>query len=99
MTDNPNVDQIINRFKSLQDSICHGLEELDGTAHFSEDVWERPEGGGGGRSRVIQGAHIEKGGVMFSAVHGEMPEVIAKGLNLPTQSVYRDRSLHCLASL
>ena len=73
---------IIDWFKGLQDDICSSLEELDGEGKFREDKWERPEGGGG-RTRIIQGQHIEKGGVNFSAVHGTMPEVIAKGLGLP----------------
>ena len=50
--------------KSLQDSICQGLEDLDGYGTFSEDKWVR-EGGGGGRSRIIAGKLIEKGGVNF----------------------------------
>ena len=73
---------IIDWFKGLQDDICHGLEKLDGVGKFHEDKWTRPEGGGG-RTRIIQGEHIEKGGVNFSAVHGSMPEVVAKGLGLP----------------
>jgi len=68
-------------FKELQDQICLELEHLDGSAKFHEDLWERPEGGGG-RTRIIQGDHIEKGGVNFSAVHGNMPEQIAKSLGL-----------------
>ena len=55
---------------------------MDGASTFHEDQWKR-EQGGGGRSRVIEGQHIEKGGVMFSLVHGDMPEVIAKSLGLP----------------
>lgn len=78
----PNSNDIISWFKELQDHICDGLERLDGEGQFHEDAWKRSEGGGG-RSRVIQGEHIEKGGVMFSAVHGAMPEVVAKGLGLP----------------
>lgn len=74
-------DHIIEWFKGLQDNICASLEELDGSAKFQEDLWERPEGGGG-RTRIIQGTGIEKGGVNFSAVHGTMPETIAKGLGL-----------------
>lgn len=77
--------EIITWFQGLQDRICHGLEELDAQGKFIEDAWDRPEGGGG-RSRVIQGQHIEKGGVMFSAVDGEMPAVIAKGLGLPANN-------------
>ncbi len=72
---------IIEYFKNLQDSICESLEIADGEGTFKEDLWERP-GGGGGRSRVIQGKVIEKGGVNFSAVHGAMPEKIAQKLGL-----------------
>ena len=32
----------------LQDSICAGLQQLDGEGSFQEESWERPEGGGGG---------------------------------------------------
>jgi coproporphyrinogen III oxidase len=59
--------------KLLQDDICKALETADGVGSFKEEVWTREEGGGG-RSRVIEnGGVIEKGGVMFSAVHGETP--------------------------
>jgi len=51
-------EQIADYFRSLQDSICQQLEAMDG-GHFREDAWERP-GGGGGRSRVLQGKVIEK---------------------------------------
>ncbi|MBW3518526.1 oxygen-dependent coproporphyrinogen oxidase [Flavobacterium sp. NKUCC04_CG] len=57
----------------LQDTITAGLEKLDGIAQFKEDLWERPEGGGG-RTRVIEnGGVFEKGGVNISAVHGALP--------------------------
>jgi coproporphyrinogen III oxidase len=59
--------------KILQDDICSALEKADGTATFKEENWSREEGGGG-RSRVMEnGSVIEKGGVMFSAVHGDTP--------------------------
>lgn len=74
-------DHIIEWFKELQDNICSGLEQLDGTALFQEDNWTRHEGGGG-RTRILQGQGIEKGGVNFSAVDGQMPDVIARGLGL-----------------
>jgi len=65
-------------FKTLQDSISQGVERSDGRARFVEDLWER-EGGGGGRTRVMEGGRaIEKGGVNFSAVHGELPEEFAR---------------------
>ncbi|WP_122448175.1 coproporphyrinogen III oxidase, partial [Pseudomonas viridiflava] len=54
----------------LQDRICTALEQEDGNAHFVEDAWTRPAGGGG-RTRVIEnGAVIEKGCVNFSHVFG-----------------------------
>jgi coproporphyrinogen III oxidase len=74
--------QISTRFQQLQDDICRQLEQADGAGRFMEDLWDRPEGGGG-RSRVIQGQTIEKGGVNFSAVHGPMPDAVAKGMDLP----------------
>jgi len=56
----------------LQDQITAGLEKVDGEAKFREDLWERPEGGGG-RTRVIEnGAVFEKGGVNISEVHGPL---------------------------
>lgn len=59
--------------KELQDTICSALESADGQSKFLEENWQRPEGGGG-RTRIIKdGAIIEKGGVLFSAVEGEAP--------------------------
>ncbi len=59
--------------QQLQDTIVSKLEEVDGSAKFKEDLWERPEGGGG-RTRVIEnGAVFEKGGVNISQVHGALP--------------------------
>ena len=67
-------------FQSLQDSICTQLSAADGGT-FREDSWDRP-GGGGGRARVLNGRHIEKGGVNFSAVHGELPAAAARSLRI-----------------
>jgi len=60
--------------QELQDSITSKLEEIDGVAKFREDIWKRPEGGGG-RTRVIENGKVfEKGGVNISGVHGELPK-------------------------
>lgn len=60
--------------QNLQDTITSKLEEVDGSAKFKEDIWERPEGGGG-RTRVIEnGTIFEKGGVNISGVYGELPK-------------------------
>ncbi len=69
-------------FLSLQDVICQGLEKADGKNKFQEDLWKRPEGGGG-RTRIIsQGNIIEKGGVNFSAVSGPCPGFLRKEAGL-----------------
>lgn len=59
---------------AVQDQICAGIAAVDGpTTRFHEDVWSRPEGGGG-RSRVLQGGKVfEKAGVNVSVVHGSLP--------------------------
>lgn len=63
-------------FSELQERISRTLEEVDGAA-FREDVWSR-EGGGGGRTRVLEGGSVlEKAGVNFSSVAGNLPEEFA----------------------
>lgn len=75
-------ESISEYFKELQNQICIALENADGKAAFHEDNWQR-EGGGGGRSRVIQqGNVIEKGGVMFSAVWGDLHEKMLASMGL-----------------
>ncbi|MGY6562180.1 MAG: oxygen-dependent coproporphyrinogen oxidase [Luteibaculaceae bacterium] len=65
-------------YRTIQHNICVALENEDGEGKFIEDAWERP-GGGGGFSRVLtNGKVIEKGGVNFSAVHGPLPDAVAK---------------------
>ena len=69
-------DKFYQYIQDLQDSITSKLESVDGKAKFKEDLWERPEGGGG-RTRVIENGQVfEKGGVNISAVHGKLPETM-----------------------
>ncbi len=87
-------EEFLGFLQSLQDEICRELEELDGKALFTEDLWQREEGGGG-RTRVISnGAVLEKGGVNTSAVHGKLP--IAMMEYLKTE---HDRFFACGLSL
>jgi len=75
-------EKVAERYKQIQDEICRGLEIADGRGKFEEELWER-NGGGGGRTRIMQnGAIIEKGGVNFSAVYGKLPETIKKAFNV-----------------
>jgi len=78
----PDKKDIEDFFRSLQDDICNGLEKADGLATFKEDLWERPEGGGG-RTRIIkEGKVLEKGGVNFSAVFGPCPDFLKQEMGI-----------------
>lgn len=66
----PDVEQVKAYLLGLQDSICAALEDMDGSAGFKQDIWNRP-GGGGGRSQALEkGAVFEQAGVGFSHVFG-----------------------------
>jgi len=65
-----NSDAVKEFLLTLQDNICKGLEDADGSARFKEDKWERDKGGIG-RTRVITGEVLQKGGVAFSHVYGD----------------------------
>lgn len=67
-------EKFVNYIRDLQNTITTRLESIDGAAKFAEDLWKRPEGGGG-RTRVIQNGKVfEKGGVNISEVHGPLPK-------------------------
>lgn len=72
---------IIRFFEDLQDDICLELTGLDGKGTFREDLWER-DGGGGGRTRIIQGQVIEKGGVNFSHVYGDVTPLMRDSMKM-----------------
>lgn len=67
----PDIHRVKEFFLSLQDNICHSLENIDQKATFKQDNWQRKEGGGG-RTRVLtNGGIFEQAGVNFSHVYGE----------------------------
>ena len=75
-------DKFYKYIQQLQDTITSKLEEIDCKAKFQEDLWQRPEGGGG-RTRVIQNGNVfEKGGVNISAVHGILPKSMQAYFNV-----------------
>jgi len=70
--DTPNIDAVKAYLLDLQDRICAGLETEDGSAKFEEDLWERENAPGGGRTRVLtNGAVFEQAGINFSHVEGD----------------------------
>ena len=67
-------DKFYKYIQNLQDRITSKLEAIDGKVTFQEDIWKRPEGGGG-RTRVIENGKVfEKGGVNISGVEGKLPK-------------------------
>ncbi len=81
-------DQVVAAYQQIQDEICKGLELADGKAVFEQEIWNR-DGGGGGRTRIIQhGDVIEKGGVNFSAVHGKLPEAVKRAFNVENDDFF-----------
>lgn len=84
----PTREEIAAAYQTIQNEICAGLELADGLGKFEEEIWER-EGGGGGRTRILQhGAIIEKGGVNFSAVYGKLPEPIKKAFGVSEEDFF-----------
>lgn len=77
--------------REVQETICQAIEELDG-ARFRQDLWTRPEGGGGD-SRVLQEGNVfEKAGVNVAVVSGKMSRetaqsALGRGRNLPEEPV------------
>ena len=74
--------------RAFQTQLCAELEALDGTASFRHDAWDRPEGGGGQTNVLTGGALLEKAGVAFSGVWGELSPAAAKALELPARDFF-----------
>lgn len=61
--------RIETMLQRLQNTICQSLEKIDGTS-FHEEIWARPDGGGG-ITRVLQNGNVfEKAGISTSTVSG-----------------------------
>lgn len=81
-------DKFYQYIQDLQNRITSALETVDGKATFKEDLWKRPEGGGG-RTRVIENGQVfEKGGVNISAVYGELPETMQAYFGVKNANFY-----------
>jgi coproporphyrinogen III oxidase len=61
--------------RKAQISITKAIQDIDGSATFTEDAWVREDSGGGGFSRVLQNGKVwEKAGVNLAVVYGDMPQ-------------------------
>ena len=75
-------EEFVGYVHALQDTICAGLERVDGKAKFAEDIWERPDGGGGKTRVIADGAVFEKGGVNTSVVYGALPAAMQQAFGV-----------------
>ncbi|MFO7725264.1 MAG: oxygen-dependent coproporphyrinogen oxidase, partial [Oceanipulchritudo sp.] len=72
--------QIHAFMQDLQSGILRQLVELDPDAKHVTDQWQRPGGGGGTSSVLMDGSLIEKGGVNLSHVFGKaLPASATRG--------------------
>ena len=71
-----------NWFKTLQDSICHSISELEkNKIKFKSKTWKRNQNKdqGGGEYRILNDGRIfDKVGVNFSKVYGKFPKHFQK---------------------
>ena len=71
-----------NWFKTLQDSICHSISELErNKIKFKSTTWKRNQNKdeGGGEYRILKDGRIfDKVGVNFSKVYGKFPKHFQK---------------------
>ncbi len=71
-----------NWFKTLQDSICHSIRELEkNRIKFKSTTWKRNQNKdeGGGEYRILKNGKIfDKVGVNFSKVYGKFPKHFQK---------------------
>ncbi len=75
-------DNFTQFIRQLQDTICQTIEKIDGKEKFVEDIWQRPEGGGGISRSIANGNVFEKGGVNTSTVFGDLPAAMMQNLNV-----------------
>ncbi len=71
-----------NWFKTLQDSICHSISELEkNKIKFKSTIWKRDQNKdeGGGEYRILKNGRVfDKVGVNFSKVYGKFPKHFQK---------------------
>ena len=91
--------------ENLQDIITQKLADVDGKAHFKEDLWERL-GGGGGRTRVIENGAVFAKSIILALVPS-VEKLSIEGSKFPSHIITsagfnslicsRDESIHCIS--
>jgi coproporphyrinogen III oxidase len=65
------IERVNSYLQRLQKTITSELQQIDASAEFETDTWQR-DAGGGGRSMVLRdGAVFEQAGVNYSEVYGD----------------------------
>jgi coproporphyrinogen III oxidase len=84
----PSKEEISSYFRDLQDIICSEIANTDGKQFFREDIWQRQEGGGGRSRTIANGRIIEKGGVGFSEVWGDLHPKMLQSMGIEQQTQF-----------
>ena len=90
------VEQLKKKFQQavekLQEQITQQLQTLDPDLVVTEDLWQRSDfaqqPGGGGRTRAVQGAIFESGGVNTSTIWGAIDPQLAQKLKGQSQELW-----------
>lgn len=82
-------DQIAAGLRGVQDHITEFLTQADGNP-CREDRWDYDKGSGGGVTRIWEHSDLfERGGVNFSAIHGDsLPSAAATKFKIPDGTPY-----------
>ncbi len=88
MSHHPGKEEIVEEYTAIQELICHQIAEIDGKGSFIKDKWQRDEGGGGLSRVLADGKVLEKAGVNFSAVYGNLNDAMKRSLNIEDASSF-----------
>jgi len=84
----PDRTDIAQKYREVQSSICAAIEKADGSGKFIKDDWQREQGGGGLTRVLSEGSVLEKAGVNFSEVHGELTDLMRKNLKVDADNFF-----------
>jgi coproporphyrinogen III oxidase len=84
----PDRNDIAQKYREIQSQICLAIEAADGTGKFIKDHWEREQGGDGLTRVLSEGSVLEKAGVNFSEVHGELTDLMRKNLKVDADKFF-----------
>ena len=80
MMDTGFLKQVQSAFAGVQEAQIAALQTFDDEVKLTRDAWDRSAGGGGDTRILTEGRVIEKGGLNFSAVEGDVNAALAEQL-------------------